>query len=174
MGLALIAGYLLWRLLFVWFCQPVTPDPWGPEVTEALESAEATPICPHCQTPHSSNRWFCSECGRAIGDYTNLLAPFYAYSIGDVLRDGITNGSSVSWPRRVATIVIGAFAYLIFAPLFLRHALCGLWTIIGDFVLVIVWPIGFVLFVRYLLVLLGVKFPEETDLTDSQTPPAAR
>jgi len=138
LGFAVLAGCLLWWWLARWFARPASPDPWGPDVAEALDSPEATPICPHCQTPHELNRWFCPRCGRAVGDCTNLLAPFYAFSIGDVLRDGIDNGKCLGRPRRLSTVAIGACAYLLFAPLLLQYALFWLWVVIGDFVAVIV------------------------------------
>ncbi len=66
-----------------------TPDPWGEEVTNALESDEAVEVCHHCLTPQHHNGWFCPECGATVGNYCNYLPFVYVFSQGEVLRAGV-------------------------------------------------------------------------------------
>jgi hypothetical protein len=113
-----VAGFILWRGLVRWFRRPASPDPWGPEITEALKSPESTPICPHCQTPHEHARWFCSDCGRAVGDYNNWNPYLYLFSIGEVLREGTSGPIRKSWLTVVGYLILSLAEYLIFAPLY--------------------------------------------------------
>ncbi len=66
-----------------------TADPWGEEVTNALESDEAVEVCHHCLTPQHHNGWFCPECGATVGNYCNYLPFVYVFSQGEVLRAGV-------------------------------------------------------------------------------------
>jgi len=68
---------------------PSTPDPWGPEVEEALQKEEAVAVCPHCLTPQAHNGWFCPECGSVSGQYGNYLPSVYIFSIGEAARAGV-------------------------------------------------------------------------------------
>jgi len=117
-GLVMIAGYFFWKVLAAWFRKPVRPDPWGPEVAEALESPEATPICPHCQAPHALNRWFCPECGRAVGDYNNVSPYLYLFSMGELLRDGTGGEIRKSWLTVAGYLILSLAEYVVFAPIY--------------------------------------------------------
>lgn len=112
-----MGGYFLWRLL-LWFRKPVPPDPWGPDLAAALELPDATPICPHCQTPHALNRWFCSECGRAVGDFNNVNPYLYLFSLGEVLREGTSGRVRKSWLTVAGYVILSLAEYVIFAPIY--------------------------------------------------------
>lgn len=117
MFVAVCAG-LCWPILkWTWKIQK-TPDPWGSEVSAALDENQATPLCPNCLTPHEEADHFCRECGGPVGPYTNLLPFPYLFSIGHMLRSG-TSGSF----RRSPVPVIGYFLvaiveYAVFAPVY--------------------------------------------------------
>ena len=101
-----------------WFGKPVSPDPWGPEVTAALESSEATPICPHCQTPHEPTRWFCAECGHAVGNYNNWNPYLYIFSLGEVLREGTCGHIRKSWLTVTGLVILSFAEYFVLAPIY--------------------------------------------------------
>jgi len=71
------ACLLVWRVgLFLIEWQRsilIPPDPWDAEMTEKLNDPEAVPVCHHCFTPQEHDRWFCPECGAAVGPYNNYL-----------------------------------------------------------------------------------------------------
>ena len=117
-GATVIAAYLLWRRFTRWFWKPTTPDPWGAEVAEALDSPDATPICPHCQTPHGLDRWFCSECGRAVGDYNNVNPYLYLFSLGEVLREGTSGRVRKTWLTVAGYLTLSLAEYAVFAPVY--------------------------------------------------------
>jgi hypothetical protein len=71
-----------------------TPDPWGPEVEQELNSPESLPVCPHCLTPQEHNGWFCPQCGSTVGQYGNYLPFVYTFTIGDALRSGAGRAKS--------------------------------------------------------------------------------
>jgi len=117
-GAAVVAGYFIWRLFAGWFRKPAQPDPWGADVAEALDSPDAMPICPHCQTPHALNRWFCPECGRAVGDYNNVNPYLYLFSLGEVLREGTSGRIRKSWLTVAGYLILSLAEYAIFAPVY--------------------------------------------------------
>lgn len=117
-GAAIVAGYFLWRLWRYWVRLPVTPDPWGQEIAQALESPQASPVCPHCQCPHEPNRWFCPECGRAVGEYNNLNPYLYLFSLGEVLREGTSGRVRRSWLTVTGYILLSLVEYAVFAPVY--------------------------------------------------------
>ena len=97
---------------------PVTPDPWDAETEKKLSAPETEQTCPHCSTPQTSVAWFCPHCGTAVGPYNNLMPFIYAFSIGEVLRNGVTGKL-----RRSSIIIVGYLFYslchyMIFAPLY--------------------------------------------------------
>lgn len=118
MGAAVIAGYFVWRLYCYWSRPPRTPDPWGPEVTEALRSPDATPVCPHCQCLQVANRCFCPECGHAVGDYNNVSPYLYLFSLGEVLREGTSGRVRKSWLTVTGFIMLSLVEYVVFAPIY--------------------------------------------------------
>jgi hypothetical protein len=113
-----IGGWLAFRLLQRWFSAPVSPDPWGPEVADALDQPDATAVCPHCQCPSERTRWFCPECGRAVGDYNNLNPYLYLFSMGEVLREGTTGRVRKSWLTIVGFVFLSLIEYTLLAPVY--------------------------------------------------------
>ncbi len=89
-----ITGLVTWRLV-LWLMELArtpakTPDPWGPEVDQALNDPDTVPICPHCLTPQRHNGWFCPECGSTVGPYANYLPNVYIFSMGDAVRRSVS------------------------------------------------------------------------------------
>src|SRR6478609_6375269 len=84
-GMVAVGG---WFFVRRFLNSPKPAEPWGIEVTEALESGEATPLCHRCLSPHDELVNFCPVCGATVGQYTNLLPYLYIFSIGDLLRVG--------------------------------------------------------------------------------------
>ena len=105
---AALGGWFLWMLYRKYFRGPATPDPWGEEITQAMENDDAVPLCQYCLAPHEHDTQFCTECGGAVGPYTNLQPLLYVYSLGHVLRIG-TDGSF----RRSSIVVIGFILFSI-------------------------------------------------------------
>src|SRR5437870_13759987 len=88
LGLCALIGFAVWAL-FRWLQRdPSTPEPWGAEVAAELAKEEAVPLCHRCLVPHDSLKDFCSNCGAAVGQYTNWLPYPYLFSIGHTLRIG--------------------------------------------------------------------------------------
>jgi len=85
-GLGCAAVYAFFKWLSA---GPRTPDPWGPEVEEAVQKEEAVAVCPHCLTLQAHNGWFCPGCGSVSGQYGNYLPSVYIFSIGEAARAGV-------------------------------------------------------------------------------------
>ena len=85
---------------------PVTPDPWDAETEKKLSAPETEQTCPHCSTPQTSVAWFCPHCGTAVGPYNNLMPFICAFSIGEVLRNGVSGRL-----RRSRIIIVGYLFY---------------------------------------------------------------
>jgi hypothetical protein len=83
-------GVLIYRFVVWIMTAPVTPDPWTSETEQAVNQAEAVPLCSHCLTPQEHNGWFCPECGATVGPYCNYLPFVLLFSEGEVLRTGVT------------------------------------------------------------------------------------
>ena len=90
-GCLLIAfGFV--RLLAKWIQDaPATPDPWEREAREAIDSPDVPEVCHHCSASNEPTAWFCGHCGSAIGPYNNLMPYVNAFSLGEVLRNGVFN-----------------------------------------------------------------------------------
>ena len=106
---------------------PRTPDPWGPEVEASIHSPEARPICEHCLESLSGEEWFCRDCGRAVGTYTNWMPYLYIFSQAEVLRTGVTEPV-----RRTPLVLIGYLffsisCYSFFAPVYWYRLIQNIW-----------------------------------------------
>ena len=113
-----LVGYGLWR--FIWQARehPSAPDPWDDQVKADLAKDDAVPLCHHCLKPHATVADFCSECGAAVGQYTNWLPFPQLFSLGHVLRLG-TSGDFKRSPLTIAGFWLLALAeYTIFAPIY--------------------------------------------------------
>ncbi|MGA2865061.1 MAG: hypothetical protein ABSF95_11325 [Verrucomicrobiota bacterium] len=115
----LIIGTAFGCRIFVWLREATrTPDPWGPEVEEAVEAEDATPLCPHCLAPQEHNGWFCPECGHTCGQYGNYLPSVYIFSIGQGVRGGVEQRNPWS-PLVTAGYVFIALGYFtVVAPVY--------------------------------------------------------
>ena len=115
-GLLVLAAL---RGLIAWVREaPLTPDPWDAEVEQKLQQPETREICHRCMTPHEPGAWFCEHCGAAVGPYNNLMPFLYAFSEGEVLRNGI-NGRFRNRPLIVIgyfLVSVGLFSF--FAPIY--------------------------------------------------------
>ncbi len=113
-ALALIWFGLRWAIKWV-TSAPRTPDPWGPEVEEAVEREDAVALCQHCLSPQEHNGWFCPHCGAAVGLYCNCLPMVYPFSIGESVRAGIAGPFRRNWLTLTGYVLV-AIAYLTLIP----------------------------------------------------------
>ncbi len=111
------------------------PDPWGEEIERAVQEEDAVPLCPHCLAPQESDTWFCPACGSSIGPYNNVNPYLYAFSLGDLFRNGTTG-----WAAARPLVILGFLLLSFWACL--AYALPSLQAIISDPVLVIYWGPG--------------------------------
>lgn len=93
-------------------------DPWPDELTEALQSPEAVPVCRNCLVPQTHTGWFCPECGTSVGPYNNLMPFIYIYSIGEAVRSGVGPETRFTPFRTVGYILLGLVEYNFFCPLY--------------------------------------------------------
>jgi hypothetical protein len=115
---AFVCGVGLWRLFVRWFSGPPAADPWGPELTAAVNSDEAIPLCPRCQSPHADWAWFCPECGAAVGLCNNVNPYLYVFSLGEVLRTGTQERFRANWLTLSGYVLLALCEYNIFAPVY--------------------------------------------------------
>jgi hypothetical protein len=113
-----IVGWFVVSAFRRWLAKPVTPDPWGAEVTDAINQPEAVPVCLYCQCPHEPNRWFCAECGHAVGDYNTVNPYLYIFSLGEVLREGTSGNIRKSWLTVTGLVVLSLVEYFVLAPIY--------------------------------------------------------
>ena len=99
LGMVVVA---LYRLVLWLMAAKRTANPWGDEVSQALDQEDAVPLCHHCLTPQQHDGWFCPECGATVGPYSNYLPFVYVFSEGEVVRAGVTERI-----RRSPLIVVG-------------------------------------------------------------------
>jgi len=121
LGATVVTGLLAAHVLRVWRKRPVAPDPWGPDVAEALEKSDATPICTHCQCPHEASRWFCPECGRAVGQFISVMPPLCYFELGDSLREGSRGKFRPSSITVAGFVIFGLAAFAALTPLFFLY-----------------------------------------------------
>ncbi len=133
-ALAVVA--LVVVLIIRWIRRAVPrPDPWGEEIERAVQEEDAVPLCPHCLAPQESDTWFCPACGSSIGPYNNVNPYLYAFSLGDLFRNGTTG-----WAAARPLVILGFLLLSFWACL--AYALPSLQAIISDPVLVIYWGPG--------------------------------
>ena len=116
----ILVGLILVTIrVWTWFrAGTARPDPWDGDVAYAIEAESAEPLCYHCLAPQKEIRWFCPECGTAVGPYNNYDPYLGVFSEGQLLRTGVLD----QLPRR-ALIIVGyvilPFAFFaIFAPIY--------------------------------------------------------
>lgn len=94
------------------------PEPWGPDVDQAIHSPEAVPVCHRCFVPQAHDAWFCPECGTAVGAYNNWLPYIYIFSQGEVLRNGVTDRVRVNFLTVTGYLLLSVSVYVVFAPVY--------------------------------------------------------
>lgn len=94
------------------------PDPWEAEDAAAVQTEEATPICPHCILPVNPEDHFCPRCNKAVGDYNNVMPFERLYSYGEVMRNGVEEEAHLTPYRTTAFAMISLVAMGPFAPLY--------------------------------------------------------
>ena len=116
----IVVGLILVTIrVWTWFrAGTARPDAWDSDVAYAIEEESAEPLCYHCLAPQKEIRWFCPECGTAVGPYNNYDPYLGVFSEGQLLRTGVLD----QLPRR-ALIIVGyvilPFAFFaIFAPIY--------------------------------------------------------
>lgn len=126
-----VLGLLVVRGFKAWFARPVPPDPWGAEISEAIEQPEARPVCSHCQCPHEPTRWFCPECGRTVGQFTSIMPPVCYLELGDSFREGSYGRFQVSVLTVAGFLIFGLAAFVLVTPLFFLYPIY-LWLIFRN------------------------------------------
>lgn len=97
---------------------PVAPDPWDTEIAEKLKEPDCVPVCHHCFTPQLHDKWFCPECGAAVGPYNNCLPYIHIFSEGEVLRNGVRNHLARNPLTVMGYLFFSTTEYLFFAPIY--------------------------------------------------------
>jgi len=115
-----IGGLAIYRTILWLAAAARTPDPWGPEIEEAVERDDAVPLCDHCLAPQGHNGWFCPQCGATVGRYSNYLPFVYPFTIGESLRAG-GEGRLRPWWVPILGFLMVPFCLLpiILAPIYL-------------------------------------------------------
>jgi ribosomal protein L40E len=107
------------RVLAKWIQDaPATPDPWGRETQEAVDSPDLPEVCHHCSASNEPTAWFCGHCGSAIGPYNNLMPYVNAFSQGEVFRNGVCERMRANPLILVGYVLVSLEGYLVFAPLY--------------------------------------------------------
>jgi hypothetical protein len=115
LGIVVVGLFRFFRWLF---SGPLTPDPWGPALTEAVDLAESEPVCHRCLTEHSNLAHFCPNCGAAVGDYNNVMPFEHVFSEGEVFRNGTTLKTPPTFLRVTGYFVLSLGSYFVFAPIY--------------------------------------------------------
>ena len=106
------------RLVRWLFAGPVTPDPWGEQISAQIDNFESMPVCHRCLTEHSSIAHFCPQCGAAVGGFNNVMPYEYVFSEGEVLRNGTMANVPLRFPIVAGYLLLSLSAYAIFAPVY--------------------------------------------------------
>jgi hypothetical protein len=96
----------------------LSPDPWGAEVEQIIQNPQASPLCHRCLTPQDCDGWFCPVCGTAVGQYNNYMPFVYVFSLGEVLRAGVTDHIKPSFLTICGYLLYSFIIYFIFAPIY--------------------------------------------------------
>ncbi len=97
---------------------PIPPDPWDAEITAKLKQPDCVPVCHHCFTPQLHDKWFCPECGAAVGPYNNCLPYIDIFSRGEVLRNGVRNHLAPNFLTVTGYLLFSTSEYMFFAPIY--------------------------------------------------------
>ena len=116
----ILVGILLVSIrLWTWLREGTPkPDPWDSEVAHAMEEENAEPLCYHCLAPLKETRWFCPECGSAVGPYNNYDPYLRVFSQGQLLRTGVLDPVRRSPLIIIGYIILPLAFFAIFAPVY--------------------------------------------------------
>jgi hypothetical protein len=104
--------------LFMTADPTLSPDPWGPEIETVIQDPDTLALCHRCLTPHEHEAWFCPVCGTAVGKYNNYMPFVCLFSVGEVLRAGVTDYVRPSFLNIIWHLFFSFCNYLIFAPIY--------------------------------------------------------
>lgn len=96
----------------------LTPDPWGPEVEQAIQEPDAMPVCVRCFTPQEYHQWFCPECGSAAGPFNNSMPFVMLFSEGEVFRNAVEDKIKPTWLTVSGYVLLSTSLYSLFAPVY--------------------------------------------------------
>ena len=117
--IVLLAVLIISLRVWIWLREGTPkPDPWDTDIARAIEEDTAEPLCYHCLAPQKEIRWFCPECGAAVGPYNNYDPYLRVFSQGQLLRTGVLD----QLPRRpliiIGYIILPLAFFAIFAPIY--------------------------------------------------------
>src|SRR2546430_3117645 len=117
--IVLLAVLIISLRVWIWLREGTPkPDPWDTDIARAIEEDTAEPLCYHCLAPQKEIRWFCPECGAAVGPYNNYDPYLRVFSQGQLLRTGVLDHI----PRRpliiIGYIILPLAFFAIFAPIY--------------------------------------------------------
>lgn len=77
-----------------------------------------TPLCLNCAAPQGGHRWFCPKCGFPGGEYVVLMPYLQIFTVGEVLRRGVTGPPEKGFAIKAGLVVYSLTQYAVFAPLY--------------------------------------------------------
>jgi hypothetical protein len=101
-----------------WWKSFDTPDPWPPELSDAVRAPDAVPVCHRCLTPCELPVYFCPSCGAAIGRYNNVLPFIKIFSLGEVFRSGVSPSARFTPLTVVGYVLVGLQEFWFLAPFY--------------------------------------------------------
>jgi hypothetical protein len=111
--------FLPWVMVrWVLSAENPSPDPWGPEIEQAIQDRDAKPVCHSCLTPQPPMGWFCPECGTAVGQYNNYMPFLYVFSQGEVMRAGVLDHVRPSPVVVIGYLLCSLTSFAVFAPVY--------------------------------------------------------
>jgi hypothetical protein len=116
--IAALAACGVWASIRWLLSGPVSPDPWDEQVGVEVSKEETLPLCHRCLLPHDPSVDFCSNCGVAVGQYTNWLPYPYLFSIGHTVRIGTTGDFKHSPLTVGGFLALGLANYSLFFPVY--------------------------------------------------------
>ena len=97
---------------------PASPDPWPPELDQAVRQADATPLCVSCLRPQDGHFWFCPNCGFPSGNYAAAMPYVSLFLDGELFRRGVSGPPEPGLGRTFFLVIYSASTYHVFAPLY--------------------------------------------------------
>jgi len=94
-----------------------------------VRAPEAVPVCHRCFLPleYESSRWFCFDCGAAVGPYNNILPFIRIFSMGEVLRSGVRPEAPFTTFTVCGYVLVGYTQFWLLSPLYIFRLCRNLW-----------------------------------------------